>query len=229
MDRNVLIELINVWKVYRVGRVDYPALRGVSLSIKKGEFLSIMGPSGSGKSTLLNIMGALDKPTEGEVVFEELAMTKLPEDRLAELRSKRIGFVFQTFNLLSHLTVIENVELPMIVLGTPSKKRRERAVEVLSKFLPSSAFNKKPLELSGGEQQRVAIARALVNDPDVILADEPTGNLDSANAHMITEILRGLSNEGKTVVMVTHNTELTKYSDRVVKLRDGRVVEVVGE
>jgi putative ABC transport system ATP-binding protein len=222
-----MIEVVNVWKVYRVGKVEYPALRGVTMSVEKGEFLCIVGPSGSGKSTLVNILGAMDRPTKGEVIFEKTPLSKLSDDELAELRNRRIGFVFQTINLLNHLTVLENVELPMMVLGIPPKKRRERAIEVLSRFLPESTFYKKPLELSGGEQQRVAIARALVNNPDVILADEPTGNLDSANAQQVVKIFRELRDEGKTIIMVTHNLELANYADRVVRLRDGQIVEVI--
>lgn len=224
---NFIIEVNNVWKVYLVGRVEYPALRGVTMNIRKGEFLCIVGPSGSGKSSLLNIMGAMDRPTKGEVIFEDVPLSKLSDDKLAELRNKKMGFVFQTINLINNLTVVENVELPMIALGIPPKKRRERAIEVLSRFLPESVYYKRPLELSGGEQQRVAIARALANNPAVILADEPTGNLDSVNAHLIAKIFKELRDEGKTIVMVTHNIELTNYADRIVKLRDGRIIEVV--
>lgn len=224
---NAMIEVVNVWKVYRVGKVEYPALRGVTMSVEKGEFLCIVGPSGSGKSSLINILGAMDRPTKGEVIFENVPLSKLSDDKLAELRNRRMGFVFQTINLLNHLTVLENVELPMMVLGIPPKKRRERAIEVLSRFLPESTFYKKPLEISGGEQQRVAIARALANNPDVILADEPTGNLDSANAQQVAKIFRELRDEGRTIIMVTHNLELTNYADRVVRLRDGQIVEVV--
>ena len=222
-----MIEVVNVWKVYRVGKVEYPALRGVTMSVEKGEFLCIVGPSGSGKSSLINILGAMDRPTKGEVIFEKVPLSKLSDDKLAELRNRRMGFVFQTINLLNHLTVLENVELPMMVLGIPPKKRRERAIEVLSRFLPESTFYKKPLEISGGEQQRVAIARALANNPDVILADEPTGNLDSANAQQVAKIFRELRDEGRTIIMVTHNLELTNYADSVVRLRDGQIVEVV--
>jgi len=189
--------------------------------------LCIVGPSGSGKSSLINILGAMDRPTKGEVIFEKVPLSKLSDDKLAELRNRRMGFVFQTINLLNHLTVLENVELPMMVLGIPPKKRRERAIEVLSRFLPESTFYKKPLEISGGEQQRVAIARALANNPDVILADEPTGNLDSANAQQVAKIFRELRDEGRTIIMVTHNLELTNYADSVVRLRDGQIVEVV--
>ncbi|MCX8167860.1 MAG: ABC transporter ATP-binding protein [Ignisphaera sp.] len=210
-----------------MGRADYPALRGVSMDVKKSEFLCIIGASSSGKSTLLNIMGALDKPTRGEVFFEKSPLSKLSSDKLAELRNRRIGFEFQTFNLISHLTAAENVELPMIALGAPPRKRRERAIEVLSRFLPQSIFSKRSFELSGGEQQRIAIARALANNPDVMLADEPTGNLDSTNANLIARIFRELRDEGRTVVMVTHNIELTAYAYRIVKLRDGQIVEII--
>lgn len=224
---NFIIEVNNVWKVYLVGRVEYPALRGVTMSIRKGEFLCIVGPSGSGKSSLLNIIGAMDRPTKGEVIFEDIPISKLSDDKLAELRNRKMGFVFQTINLINNLTVVENVELPMIAHDMPPKKRRERAIEVLSRFLPESVYYKRPLELSGGEQQRVAIARALANNPAVILADEPTGNLDSVNAHLIAKIFKELRDEGKTIVMVTHNIELTNYADRIVKLRDGQIIEVV--
>jgi putative ABC transport system ATP-binding protein len=224
-----VIETRDVWKVYRIGKIEYPALKGITLSIRRSEFLCIVGPSGSGKSTLLNILGAMDRPTKGEVFLDNILLNKLSDDKLAELRNRRIGFVFQTINLVNHLTIVENVELPMIALGIPPKKRRERAIQLLSRFLPESVFYKKPLEVSGGEQQRAAIARALANNPDVILADEPTGNLDSVNAHQIAKIFRELKDEGRTIVMVTHNLELTKYADRIVKLRDGQIVEVVGQ
>jgi putative ABC transport system ATP-binding protein len=224
-----VIETRDVWKVYRIGKIEYPALKGITLSIRRSEFLCIVGPSGSGKSTLLNILGAMDRPTKGEVFLDNILLNKLSDDKLAELRNRRIGFVFQTINLVNHLTIVENVELPMIALGIPPKKRRERAIQLLSRFLPESVFYKKPLEVSGGEQQRAAIARALANNPDVILADEPTGNLDSVNAHQIAKIFRELRDEGRTIVMVTHNLELTKYADRIVKLRDGQIVEVVGQ
>ncbi|MEM4488376.1 MAG: ABC transporter ATP-binding protein [Desulfurococcaceae archaeon] len=227
MSNTNVITLNDVWKIYKVGKVSYPALRGVSLEVMKGEFLCVIGPSGSGKSTLLNIVGLLDRPTKGIIEFENTLLSKLPDDKLAEVRNRRLGFVFQTFNLLNHLTVVENVELPMIPLGIMPKHRRKRAIEVLSKFLPESAFYKRPVEMSGGEQQRVAIARALVNNPDVILADEPTGNLDSANAHLIAKIFKDLRDEGRTVVMVTHNTDLTTYADRIIKMRDGLIVEVI--
>uniref|UniRef100_A0A7J3JNU7 ABC transporter ATP-binding protein n=1 Tax=Ignisphaera aggregans TaxID=334771 RepID=A0A7J3JNU7_9CREN len=210
-----------------MGKVEYPALRGISMNVERSEFLCIVGPSGSGKTTLLNIMGALDRPTKGEIFIENIPLSTLSDDKLAELRNRRIGFVFQTFNLLTHLTVVENVELPMVALGIPTRRRRERAIEVLSRFLPQETFYKRPLELSGGEQQRVAIARALANNPDIILADEPTGNLDSANAHLIAKIFRELRDEGKTIVMITHNIELTDYADRIVKLRDGQIMEII--
>ncbi|MCI4456675.1 MAG: ABC transporter ATP-binding protein [Desulfurococcaceae archaeon] len=227
MSDEPLIRLLDVWKIYRIGKLEYPALRGVSLDIYKGEFLSIIGPSGSGKTTLLNLLGALDRPTKGEILFEKISLNKLSPDQLAEFRNKKIGFVFQSFNLLNHLTVVENVEIPMMVLGVPPKIRREKALKILGELLPEKVFYKRPIEISSGEQQRVAIARALANDPDVILADEPTGNLDSSNAHVVMRIFRKLRDEGKTIVMVTHNQELNSYADRVVRLRDGQIVEVI--
>lgn len=225
---DALIRTFNIWKVYQVGKVMYPALRDISLEVEKGEFLCVVGPSGCGKTTLLNILGALDRPTKGDIFFENISLNKLSDDKLAEFRNKRVGFVFQTFNLIAHLTAMENVELPMMVLGVPSRERKKRAIEILSRFLPESSFFKRPTELSSGEQQRVAIARALANNPDVILADEPTGNLDSANKHQVVNIFREFrEEEGKTIVMVTHDLEMTKYSDRIVKLRDGQISEII--
>lgn len=218
--------LNDVWKIYRIGKVEYPALRGVSLEINRGEFISIVGPSGHGKTTLLNICGTIDRPTKGKVILDNTDLNSLTDNQLAELRNKKMGFVFQSFNLIPHLTAIENVELPMIALGIPPRERRRRALEILSNFLPESAFNKKPLELSGGEQQRVAIARALVNNPEIIIADEPTGNLDSVNSTNIARIFRELRDQGKTIVMATHNLELTSFADRIVRIRDGKIVEI---
>jgi putative ABC transport system ATP-binding protein len=224
-----LIEVKDVWKKYVIGKVEYPALNGVSLDVSAGEFVAIMGPSGSGKTTLLNIIGALDRPTKGEVLIDGVPLSRMSDDELAELRNKKIGFVFQTFNLVNYMTALENVELPMMVLGLPPKERRERALRILERFLDKRLINKRPLELSGGEQQRVAIARALANDPDIIIADEPTGNLDSVSARAVMEVFKGLRDEGKTVVMATHNPENTKYCDRIVRMRDGRIVEVIAK
>ncbi|MEM0375912.1 MAG: ABC transporter ATP-binding protein [Nitrososphaerota archaeon] len=219
-----MLELIDVWKVYRTGSVEYPALRGVTLRIEDGEFVAVVGPSGSGKTTLLNLVGALDLPTKGDIVLNGTSYTSLGRSGLNELRRKELGFVFQTFNLLSHLTALENVELPLIAAGVPRSERRRRALEMLARLGMENKASKKPTELSGGEQQRVAIARALVNNPSVILADEPTGNLDSANAKNVVELLREINErEGKTILLVTHNLEIAEYADRIVRMRDGRV------
>ncbi|MDJ0274427.1 MAG: ABC transporter ATP-binding protein [Nitrososphaerota archaeon] len=219
-----MLELIDVWKVYRTGSVEYPALRGVTLRIEDGEFVAVVGPSGSGKTTLLNLVGALDLPTKGDIVLNGTSYTSLGRSGLNELRRKELGFVFQTFNLLSHLTALENVELPLIAAGVPRSERRRRALEMLARLGMENKASKKPTELSGGEQQRVAIARALVNNPSVILADEPTGNLDSANAKNVVELLREINKrEGKTILLVTHNLEIAEYADRIVRMRDGRV------
>jgi len=218
----------DLWKVYRVGRVEYPALRGINLVVEEGEFLAVVGPSGSGKSTLLHIIGGLDKPTRGEVLVDGVRISGLGRNELAEYRSKKVGFVFQFYNLIPYLTAVENVELPMAIAGVGREVRRSRALELLKLVgLAGMAF-KRPTELSGGEQQRVAIARALANEPRLVLADEPTGNLDSSSAKAVTKTFRGLvDEEGVTVIMVTHNIELTKHCDRVAKLRDGRVESVM--
>jgi putative ABC transport system ATP-binding protein len=222
-----VVEVKDVWKKYIIGKVEYPALNGVSLSVNKGEFIAIMGPSGSGKTTLLNIAGALDRPTKGEAFIDGTPISRMSDDMLAELRNKKIGFVFQTFNLINYMSAIENVELPMIVAGVPYKQRRERALQLLEKFLPRSSINKKPLELSGGEQQRVAIARALANNPSIVIADEPTGNLDSKSAGVVMDAFKELRDEGKTVIMATHNPENTRYCDKIVKMKDGKIIEVI--
>lgn len=221
------VVLKDVWKIYRTGKVEWPALRGINLSIKRGTFTTVIGPSGSGKSTLLNIVGGLDKPTSGSVIVNGIEISKLNGGKLADYRNTHIGFVFQSYNLLNYLTVFENVELPLVIKGVDVKRRREVVFNMLDIFgLKEMAF-KRPLELSGGEQQRVAIARALINSPNLILADEPTGNLDSKNAFIVVEAFKKLVNEhNKTVLMVTHNIELTRYADTVVKMKDGNIVEV---
>jgi len=218
----------DLWKVYRVGRVEYPALRGVNLVVEEGEFLAVVGPSGSGKSTLLHIIGGLDKPTRGEVLVDGVRISGLGRNELAEYRSRKVGFVFQFYNLIPYLTAVENVELPMAIAGVGREVRRSRALELLKLVGLAGMALKRPTELSGGEQQRVAIARALANEPRLVLADEPTGNLDSSSAKAVTKTFRGLvDEEGVTVIMVTHNIELTKHCDRVAKLRDGRVESVM--
>jgi putative ABC transport system ATP-binding protein len=218
-----LVKLINVTKVYTMDHVRVPALRGVSLEILRGEFVSIMGPSGSGKSTLMNIIGCLDRPTRGRVIIDGRDVTKLGDNALAEYRREKIGFVFQQFNLIPRLTALENVALPMWFAGMEKKKRLQRAARLLEQVGLAERLNHKPTELSGGERQRVAIARALANDPELILADEPTGNLDSSSGDAVIGLLEGLSREGKTVVLVTHDLNYGRRAERMIKLRDGRI------
>jgi putative ABC transport system ATP-binding protein len=218
------VQTIDVTKVYRVGHVDYPALRGVTLKIGKGEFVSIMGPSGSGKSTLLNVIGALDPPTSGRVIVDGINLRKLSEDKLALLRNRKLGFVYQSFNLIQRLTSIENVEMPLISRGLPEKVRRNRSLKALSAVGLLRLANKRPLELSGGEQQRVAIARALVTEPAVIIADEPTGNLDSKTTSEVVDQFAKVNKEfGTTVLVVTHNADIANRTHRVISLKDGLV------
>jgi putative ABC transport system ATP-binding protein len=216
-----LIELENVTKIYRMGEVEVYALNGVSLSIKQGEMLSIVGTSGSGKSTMLNLLGCLDRPTSGRYLLDGIDVSRLNDNRLAELRSKKFGFVFQDFNLLSRATALSNVELPLVYSGGGSK--RQRAMEALERVGLGKRAKHKPTELSGGEQQRVAIARALVNSPSLILADEPTGNLDSASTEEIIAIFQQLHREGITVAIVTHEADIAAKTQRVIRLRDGKV------
>lgn len=220
-----VIELKDVWKVYRIGSIEYPALRGVNLSIERGSFVSIVGPSGSGKTTMLHLIGALDRPTRGEIYVDGIPISRLGEDKLAEFRNKTIGFVFQQYNLVPYLSALENVELPMMVSGISAAERRRRAMWLLEHLGLGDKVWKRPLELSGGEQQRVAIARALANNPKIILADEPTGNLDSSNAKIVVDMLKKVNREmGVTVVVVTHNMEVAEATDRIIYLRDGIVV-----
>jgi putative ABC transport system ATP-binding protein len=221
----VLIELREAWKTYRMGKVEVHALRGVSLTIGEEEFLAVMGPSGSGKSTLMHLMGCLDLPTKGQVLFEGIDISRLKSAELAEIRGRKIGFVFQTFNLVHTLTALENVELPMIFQSAPRAQRRGKARELLERIGLGDRLDHRPSELSGGEQQRVAIARALANDPKIILCDEPTGNLDSAAGVMILESLKSLNEEGRTVILVTHDPDAAAYARRRVQIRDGQMVE----
>lgn len=226
---NNLIELRDVWKTYRMGKVEVHALRGVSLALADGEFLAVMGPSGSGKSTLMHLMGCLDLPSRGQVLFAGTDISHLRSKELAEIRGRRLGFIFQTFNLVHTLTALENVELPMIFQGAPRGQRGARARELLGRVGLADRVHHRPSELSGGEQQRAAIARALANDPNIILCDEPTGNLDSAAGMAILELLKKLNEEGRTVVLVTHDPEAAGYAKRRVHLRDGQVVEALVE
>ncbi len=221
-----LLSLKGISKVYRMGKLRVTALDGVTLSVERGEFVSIMGPSGSGKSTLLNIVGCLDRPSGGAYHFEGQSVAELTDERLAELRNRRIGFVFQTFNLLPYLTALGNVELPLVYRGIAGRVRRERAMEVLERVGLADRVSHRPAELSGGQQQKVAIARALVGEPSLLLADEPTGNLDSRSGREIMAIFRRLNEEdGVTIVQVTHNEDVARYGSRIIHLRDGRVVD----
>lgn len=220
-----IIKLENVWKVYQLGRVEVPALRGVSLEITRGSFVSIMGPSGSGKSTLLNMVGCLDFPTKGKVFLGGKNISLLSENELAQLRGKTVGFVFQDFNLLPHLTAAENVMLPMIFQDTPLEKRKSKAEQLLDDVELEERVSHQPAELSGGERQRVAIARAFANDPEVVIADEPTGNLDSGTGEKIMEILKKFhQKEKKTIVVVTHDPMIADYSEKIINIRDGQII-----
>jgi len=220
-----VIKLENVEKIYKLGEVEVPALRGVNLIIKRGEFTSILGPSGSGKTTMLNLIGALDKPTRGNVYINGVNLNKLNDKQLADLRLRTIGFVFQAFYLVPWLTALQNVMIPMMLLGKPPSYRKQRALELLKLVGLEKRANHKPNQLSGGEQQRVAIARALANEPSVVLADEPTGNLDTKTGAMIVDLLERINKEKNvTIVVVTHNIEVAERTRRVIRLRDGQVI-----
>jgi putative ABC transport system ATP-binding protein len=223
MNRPPAVEMVGVTKVYG-GGVPTPALNGVDLRIAAGESVAIVGPSGSGKSTMLNMMGALDRPTEGKVLIDGVEIGKLSDDELAKLRNEHIGFVFQSYNLIHRMRAIENVELPLIMQGLDPASRRKRALQVLETIGAADLAKKKPYQLSGGEQQRIAIARALVTDPSIILADEPTGNLDSKSSRVVMNALAEINRKkGKTLIVVTHNMEVAHLTRRIVYLRDGKV------
>ncbi len=219
----MLIQLNNIEKTYEIGVLKVPALKGVNIHIANNEYVAIMGPSGSGKSTLMNIIGCLDTPTGGEYILNENRVSQMTDDELAEIRNREIGFVFQTFNLLPRANALHNVELPLIYNGTNSSKRKELAKQALEKVGLADRMNHKPNELSGGQRQRVAIARALVNDPSIILADEPTGNLDSRTGEEIMEVFEILHDAGNTIIIVTHEEYIAEHSDRIIRLRDGLV------
>jgi putative ABC transport system ATP-binding protein len=218
-----LIVLDDVWKTYTMGEETVYALKKVNLTIAKNDFVALLGPSGSGKSTLMNMVGCLDVPSRGKLYLFDTLASSLSENALATLRGKHIGFVFQKFNLVPTLTALENVALPALFQGTSRKERYSRAEKLLSFVGLSERLHHKPSELSGGEQQRVAIARSMINDPDIILADEPTGNLDSKNGAKILSLFKKLHNQGKTIVFVTHDAELARSAQRIVRLKDGEI------
>lgn len=221
-----IIELDNVWKTYQLGKTEVHALRGLSLEIFTGAFATIMGSSGSGKSTLLNMVGCLDVPTKGDVFLKGQNISKMPESQLAQFRGKVLGFVFQEFNLLPNLNALQNVMLPMIFQGSPLKDRQEKAMGLLEKVGLRDRVLHQPAELSGGERQRVSLARAFANDPEVIIADEPTGNLDSVTGKKIMEILTEYHKEkGKTMVIVTHDPKIAEYTEDMVNIKDGQIVK----
>jgi len=216
-----MIQLDNITKVYKMGRTELAALREISLRVEQGEMVSITGPSGSGKSTLMNIIGCLDKPTSGQYRLEGIEVNKLNDNELAEIRNRKIGFIFQSFNLLPRTTALANVELPLIYIGAGN--RRQRASQALESVGLAHRAKHRPSELAGGEQQRVAIARALINNPSLILADEPTGNLDTQTSKEIMLLFKQLNHQGITIVLVTHEADIAAYTQRTIRMRDGQV------
>ena len=220
-----LIELKDIQKIYRIGDSEYPVLKGIDLNIESGEFIALMGPSGSGKSTLLNIVGCLDRPTSGHFNLLGQDVSRTSDDELARLRREDLGFIFLTFNLIGRISVLKNVEVPMMLHGLPRVERKARALKLLEGMNIAHRADFSPPNISGGERQRVAIARALANDPKIIIADEPTGNLDLKNSDEVMKILTNLNRDGRTIIMVTHNPEITENCSRVIRLRDGRILE----
>jgi putative ABC transport system ATP-binding protein len=220
-----MITLKDIVKIYKSGDIELKALSGINLTVEDGEFVAIMGPSGSGKSTMMNILGCLDTATSGEFLLDDLNINHAREDELADIRNRKIGFVFQSFNLLSRTTALENVELPMLYNGVSAKERRNRAIKALDAVGLSARVHHKPNELSGGQQQRVAIARSLVNNPVILMADEPTGNLDSQSSIEIMNIFQQLNAMGITIVLVTHEPDIAKYSKRIIHFKDGHIAQ----
>ncbi len=220
-----VIEVEDVWKTYRTGSLEVDALRGVSFEIRDGEYVAVMGPSGSGKSTLMHILGCLDVPTSGTFRLAEDDVSTMSEEELAHVRNRRIGFVFQQFNLLPSLTAWRNVELPLVYAGVDRTERRRRALEALDRVGLASRVEHRPGELSGGQQQRVAMARAVVTDPALLLADEPTGNLDTASAREVLTLLAELNESGRTVVLITHEEDVANAADRIMRIRDGQILD----
>ncbi|MDE6103585.1 MAG: ABC transporter ATP-binding protein [Oscillospiraceae bacterium] len=224
----MVIDLKEICKDYIQGKDSVPVLKNVNLSVDSGEYLAIMGPSGSGKSTLMNIIGCLDRQTSGSFLFDDIDIAVCKDRELSEIRNKKIGFVFQNFNLLPRQSAVENVELPLLYAGVPKKERREMAKEALIKVGLEERMNFKPTQLSGGQKQRVAIARAMVNSPTLLLADEPTGALDTKSGEQVMEIFENLNNEGVTIVMITHEKEIAEHAKRIMYIRDGELSEYSG-
>lgn len=225
MKNKPVIELKDVWKVYNMGEVKVEALRGINLQVHKGEFVAIQGPSGSGKSTAMNMVGCLDVPSKGHILLDGHDIAKLSESGLAQVRGKKIGFIFQKFNLINTLSAQENVMLPLTFLDVPEEKRKKISYELMQTVNLADRTDHKPNELSGGQQQRVAIARALAVDPEILLADEPTGNLDSKSGATVMQFLQDLHAKGKTIVMVTHDDNLAQFADRIEVMKDGQIVK----
>jgi len=220
-----IIELKDIHKTFRVGDSEIAVLKGIDLQIEDGEFIALMGPSGSGKSTLLNIVGCLDRPSSGSFLLSGQDISMTSDDELARIRREELGFIFQTFNLIGRISVQKNVEVPMMLSGVMRQRRKDRALMLLASVGIAHRANFSPQNISGGERQRVAVARALANDPKIIIADEPTGNLDLKNSDEVMKILTNLNHEGRTIIMVTHNPEITGNCSRVIRLRDGRIME----
>ncbi len=222
-DNGTLIQIENLWKTYQMGTEEIHALRGVTFIIDKGAYVAIMGPSGSGKSTMMNLIGCLDTPSKGKYLLNTRLVSEMDDDELAHIRNKEIGFVFQTFNLLPRASALHNVELPLIYSGAPAQERKERAMQALQSVELGDRLYHRPNELSGGQRQRVAIARALVNNPSIILADEPTGNLDSTTSSDIMSLLDKLHENGNTIILVTHEADIAKHAHRIIRLLDGQI------
>jgi putative ABC transport system ATP-binding protein len=220
-----IIRMEGIRKVYDTGKVRVEALKGINLVVKKGEFVAVVGPSGSGKSTLMNLVGCLDTPSDGDYFLSGEKVAGLSRDQLADVRNRRVGFVFQAFNLLPQITALENVEMPLLFGGVPPKKRRERARELLERVGLGDRTDHRPTELSGGEMQRVAIARAMAMEPDILLADEPTGNLDTSSGGDIMGVFGDLWNQGRTLIVITHDLSLARRASRVVEIQDGRILK----
>jgi putative ABC transport system ATP-binding protein len=219
-----IIKLERIRKTYELGKLELTVLKGITLSVRDGEHISIMGPSGSGKTTMLNILGCLDRPSEGSYLMEDKDISSLSDDELSEIRSRKIGFVFQTFNLIPQLTVLENIGIPLFYQGIEEKVIRDKALDLANVVGLGERINHKPSELSGGERQRVAVARALINNPILILADEPTGNLDSKTGQDIMDLLVELNKKGKTLIVISHDQKIADYSKRIVRLLDGKII-----